>query len=421
MKNTKIFGIIVALLLAIPIAFSPSGFPLFESLEVTLLSQDPDPAEPSQYVTLRFKITNIGVEQAEDVKFEILPEYPFSLYSGTALVNIGSIHGKQIGDKGYILKYKLRVDKNAVEGDHEIKLRYKIKNGPWITLDPFTISIRTHDAILSIVSIKANPQPVGPGENVKLTIKVKNVADSLLEYITIKLTLIREERATTSLTYTNFPFSPLDSTNEKTIKNLGTNKEAQITFNLITDLDAASQIYKIPFTITYNDAIGRNYSKDNIITMIIADEPKLSVVVDDSTVHEPGKKGEVTIKFVNKGLADIKFLNVKLKQNHNYELLSSEEVYVGNIDSDDYETADFDIFVKAGAEGDLEFPLYVEYQDDNNRLYSKNFDLSVRLYTKEEALSYGIKEKNHTVGIVIVIVIIVVGLIAYRKFKRKKK
>jgi len=420
MKKMKMF--LVFVLLVFSLVYVANGdYPLFESLHVTLLSQDPDPAEPSQYVTLRFKITNIGAENAEDVQFEILPEYPFSLYSGDALVNLGSLHGRQVDDKGYIQKYKLRIDKNAVEGDHEIKVRYKIKTGEWITLEPFTVHVRSYDAILSVISVETDPHPISPGKEFDLSIKLRNVADSPLEYIITKLDLLREDRTAATVTYTEFPFSPLGSSNEKTIKMLASGRETEVKFKLVTDPDAESNVYKIPVIINYKDNYGMNYSRDHIITIVIADKPDISVLIDSSTVHEAGKKGEVLIKFVNKGFSNIKFLNLKLKPNHKYELLSSDEVYVGNIDSDDYETAEFEVFVSPDATEYIYFPIHMEYKDDYNRDYSKDYNLKVKLYTKEEALKLGLQKKSNTAGILIVIVIVVAGVFGYRRYRKKKK
>ena len=52
-------------------------------LDVTFVSQDPYPAEPGQYVDLIFKLENGGNQEADNVIFEIVPQYPFSLNPGT--------------------------------------------------------------------------------------------------------------------------------------------------------------------------------------------------------------------------------------------------------------------------------------------------------------------------------------------------
>ena len=93
-------------------------------IEVTLINQEPDPAEPGNYVDARFKLDNNGSEEARNVEIEILPQYPFSLDPGReALRSAGTLQSMQRGDVGVIAKYRLRIDKNAVEGENGIKIR----------------------------------------------------------------------------------------------------------------------------------------------------------------------------------------------------------------------------------------------------------------------------------------------------------
>src|SRR3989338_1304894 len=92
-------------------------------MAVTLINQEPDPAEPGKYVDARFKFDNNGSEEARNVEVEILPEFPFSLDPGReALRSAGTLQSRQRGDVGVIVKYRLRGNKNAVEGENEIKI-----------------------------------------------------------------------------------------------------------------------------------------------------------------------------------------------------------------------------------------------------------------------------------------------------------
>ena len=115
-----------------------------------LVNQDPDPAEPGGYVELRFKLENIGGDYARDMIFEIIPIYPFSLEQGdSARRKLGDMHMHQTGEDAYIVYYKLRVDKDAVEGKNPIKVRYSVDSGSTWSGKEFDVRIQTHDAILS--------------------------------------------------------------------------------------------------------------------------------------------------------------------------------------------------------------------------------------------------------------------------------
>ena len=89
--------------------------------DTNMVNQVPDPVEPGGYVEVRFKVENIGAETVENLVFELLPQYPFSLDRGSKAVKMVGDIVYQAGDEAYILYYKLRVDKDAIEGNNPIK------------------------------------------------------------------------------------------------------------------------------------------------------------------------------------------------------------------------------------------------------------------------------------------------------------
>lgn len=111
-------------------------------LQFTLVNQNPSSADPGGYVDLLFKIENWGTESAENVTFELLPTYPFSLDPGVSTVNnIGTINSLQRGDDAYLIRYKLKVDKDALNGNNEIKLKYSDGGGSSYSIVTFNVSV----------------------------------------------------------------------------------------------------------------------------------------------------------------------------------------------------------------------------------------------------------------------------------------
>ncbi len=375
-----------------------------------LVNQIPDPAEPGKYVELRWKVENFGSKDAENVIVELLPEYPFSLDPGiSAVQKIGSVWGRQIGEKGVIIFYKVRVDKDAVEGNNQIKLRYSLDNGvSWLNLNPFIVRVRTQDAILSIEDISASFDLIKPGEVSTVKIKIKNLADSLLKDIKVKLDVDA------------VPFAPIGSTNEKTIKKLNSGEIKEIEFNLMAEPDADSNVYKVPVRIDYMDWSGNRYVRNGTAGLVIGDTPDLLITIDSSEIVSSGKTGNVVIKFTNKGLTDIKLLNVKLKPSTDYSIISNAEQYIGNIDSDDYETTIFKLYVKRTKEEKIPIKMELNYMDANNNEYKQNVDVELKLYTKTEAQKFGLQKKSKALGIIITLVIIGVGLFMYIRYRKKK-
>lgn len=414
-KNIVLIGIFVFVLCAGYVyatsasAGTISATSEWARINITIVNQEPDPVEPGDYVTVRFKFENKGSANAEDVTVELLPEYPFSLYSDEAVKKIGSIYGKQIGDMGVIVKYRIRVDKDAVEGENELELRYRIEDKPWTKPEPFLIDVQTHDAILSISSVLSGKDMIRPGEASNLIIDFKNIADSLIKDVKVRLD------------FGGVPFAPIGSTNEKTIKKLDAGEDVKLNFKIMAEADAESKVYKIPLFFDYQDELGNKYFKNSTIGLVVGDIPDLSVTIDSSGIYTSGKSGDIVIKFVNKGVTDIKFLNVKLRHTNDYKIVSSDEVYIGNIDSDDYETAEFTVFVGKTKEKEVTLPISIEYKDANNEDYAEDIALYLKLYSAAEAKRFGLVKGSAAKGILIIIVIVVGGFFGYKKWRRRKK
>ncbi len=382
---------------------------------VSLASQDPDPVEPGKIVEVSFKLDNQGA-LANNVFFDIEPEYPFTLLPGEIKTKtIGTLGTTQNSERSVFVKYKLKVDQNAVDGSHEIKVRYKTENfESWTLLENLIIKVQSKDAILSVEKYTTTPEVIAPGSKAKLLIGLRNHASSILKDVKITLDLGKSGDEQT-------PFAPVGSTNEKVISVIDAQGYTPLEFSLIVDPDAKSKIYKVPLKMQYSDIINKNYSKTLTIAVIVGVEPDVSVYIDSTKVYTAGGTGEVTVKIVNKGLTDLKFLNVNLDKADGYKVLSPYEVYLGNIDSDDYETADFKLSIDKKSKGSVSLPLTIEYKDANNADYKKKINLELPIYTSSEAKRLGLVEGNGKIKWIIIVIVIVVGFFGYRRWRKKNR
>lgn len=387
--------------------------------QAVLLNQIPDPAEPGSYVEIRFKIENIGAENVDSLILELMPEYPFSLDSGESrLKRIGDMHMQQVGEEAFVAYYKLRVDKDAIEGNNPIQIKYTVDGQAW-TKKEFYVRIQTNDAILSIESVKSEPEQIPPGAAAKLIISLTNNADSILKDIKVNLGVLTALTTATGYQLIELPFTPIDSANEKMIKNIGAHESKDVEFNLVADASADSKIYKLPITLEYSDGLGKNYSKNYYTSLIVGEDPDLIASIDTSEIISSSQKGKVSVRFTNKGASNLKFLYVELLQSEKYDIISQPSLYVGSIDSDDYETADFDIYVKKTRDSTVQMPLRVEYRDANNKQFKKDVILSLNLYSSSQAQRYGLVKAGNSSLNFLVIVVILAGIWYY--FKKRKK
>ena len=299
------------------------------------------------------------------------------------------------------------MDDNAVAGENEISIRYTIKGSQPVKVDPFNITVRTSDAIIEVKDVKSSPEKIIPGMRANLSITLHNLADSLIKDIKVKLSL------------GDVPLAPIGMTNEITIKKLDANQQQNLIFYLAALPDAESSFYKVPLTINYQDELGNVYSKNNTIGIIIGDIPDLEVSLRSSTLVQPKTKGTITLQFVNKGVTGVKFLYTSLVPTGEYEIIGPSVAYIGKIDSDDYDTADFILYTDSSA--DVIIPLHIEYRDANNELYIRDEKITLPIYSSSEAKRFGLAKGNGIIGPIITIVIIVAGVLGYMQYRKKRK
>lgn len=418
MKKNKFLltGVLILILISLS-SFCFARAPEGTNIDVSLINQQPDPVTPGQVVELSFRIQNLGMRGAENIDIELLPKYPFTAY-GRMNQTLGGIQGLQYDKEGIIVKFKVRVDPGAIVGKNYIDFKYRVGNFGWVTIKDFEVSVQETEPVISIKNVKSSPENIAPGEVSKVTLTLENSADSIMRNIRVKLGLISTaiEGAVTSF---ELPFTPLGSSDEKTISFIDPRKTENVEFTLMADSDAESRVYKVPVLIEYTDVLGNRHSKTSIIGLIIGDSPDLIVSISDTNIMSVGQAGRITIRITNKGLSDVKLLYMELMESENYDIISQNKKYIGNVDSDDWETEEFSIYVKSG-DGNIEIPIKLEFRDSKNKVYTKTVTPVLRLYTSSELKRFGMGNGNPLVGIVILILIVVGGYFAYKKIKKKK-
>ena len=170
-----------------------------------------------------------------------------------------------------------------------------------------------------------------------------------------------------------------------------------VSFNLITKGDADSVLYTLPLEIVYYDNEGSAFTKNASFGMVITQEPRLITNVDSSEIVTSGQRGEVSLSISNLGVDEVKFVTVTLQDTDEYEVLGNREIYLGNIDSDDFESATYQVYMNGRGQS---VPLLatLTYQDGLNREYSHDVQLALPLYSRSEAASLGLIPKGNPVS-----------------------
>ena len=272
------------------------------------------------------------------------------------------------------------------------------------------ISLTNVVSALSVQNVHIFPETIAPGESASIDIFLENNLDNDAEEVSVSL----------DLTSPTLPFAPYASSSEITVEEISQDQSQKFSFEIIALTNAESGIYKIPIAINYKvDGIVEP-TKYSLISVIVNAKPVLSLEVEDGLLLEGGKN-EVSIRVINQGLAYAKFLNVEIGSSTHYTILSKKSVYIGDLDSDDFNTADFELYFKSKSPSKVNVPISVTYRDSLNKEYTEEFTLQVKVYTQDQAIKLGLMKKSNTVTYVIVVVVLIVLWIIYRRLKKRRK
>jgi hypothetical protein len=261
-------------------------------------------------------------------------------------------------------------------------------------------------AFASALTVTSIDSPVlKPGDIGVILIELDNDLDEDVEDVSVKLNL------------QNLPFNPIGSS-EASTEEIEEDKDESFAFRIKAANNVVPGDYQIPFTIEFT-VNGDEKQRSGSLGITVKADPELTYSVS-TTNPIVNQQDKLTLRIVNKGFADAKFLTIRIVPN-GFTLLSDSEVYIGKVDSDDFETAIFDVIYKSE---NPTLSAFIEYRNFDNQIVSQTIDLPLDVFTMEEAIELGIAKKNNTpliIGGIIAIIILWTIYRSLRKYLRKRK
>jgi hypothetical protein len=272
----------------------------------------------------------------------------------------------------------------------------------------FVIFLASNISALIIESVSTNPTVISPGGKATINLLVKNdFEDDITDF-------------SASLDLKNSVLAPYGSGTDFTSDEIREGKTRDIQFEVIALNDAKPGIYTIPLKFSYLDINDEQKTMDSLISVQIFSEPIIEVTLDEGNLLK-GKENSLTLKIVNKGLSNVQFLEIETASSTYFTLLTPKKLYIGNIDSDDYQTADFKFFFKETMPDNVNLPVTIIYKDNTNKEYVENYNINMRVYSQEDAIKLGIISQNNYTVYILGLVIIIVLIIIYRIYRRRKR
>ncbi|HEY9206323.1 MAG TPA: COG1361 S-layer family protein [Candidatus Methanoperedens sp.] len=252
MKKTMLQVLIILVLMA----YIPSvnaGLAGSTVLSVSLANYDPNPAIAGETVDVRIGIQNTGGTTTKDLLMEVIPAYPFELVPGeNAVKDVGIVQEYRSDSTQNIkvIKYTMKINKDAPAGSYELKVRYYEQGSTDVMQKSLYLDVKSRE---NAEVIQIDKSTLVPGKQTSLKFTINNMGNSPLR----DLTFYWENEDNVIL--------PVGSDNTKYIKYIDIGNSSDIEYQVIADTNANAGLYKLNLYLTYDDSIANKTKKISTI------------------------------------------------------------------------------------------------------------------------------------------------------------
>ncbi|MFW6046645.1 MAG: PLDc N-terminal domain-containing protein [Candidatus Woesearchaeota archaeon] len=368
-RKNKIFVMIVFLF---GILMLSNSIFAFGDLKINKLSQDPDPAAPNRLLNLRLKVENIGDEYIDDLNIEVLEDYPFEIYRDEK-IEVGSLPPYQQDDYAAVFNFKIFVQEGVPPGEYDLRVKYyNDEDKPVITNIP--VEIENKEIIFDIPQLSLDPKEVLPSQEGTLNFYLNN--DGTVKARDVEV-------------FFNLPdgFSVVDSTDVRSFLSFDPNRQKEISFDYLVNPSTPPGNHEGTISLAYkNEDRTETFEKEFSFNFFVE-------VINNVERHirraelTKNEESDVSINIINKGTENIKFTTVELLESSDYDIVSGT-VFLGEVETNDYETADFTIIPH---EENINLEYRVEWNDFFNEKHTEEFSNSfnVNVPTDENGSTSG--------------------------------
>jgi hypothetical protein len=207
---------------------------------------------------------------------------------------------------------------------------------------------------------------------------------------------------------------------------MGPGEQFLLQYNLLVDKNALEGTYTQYLKLCF-DSNCTSFAKTSFdISVQPGGTPNIEAGIDSADTFSGGMTGIVTFHIINRGLLDTKFMVTELKQANEFDLISPPRTYIGELKSDDSQTAEYKIYIKEGIAANetttVKMPLLVEYSDANDKEYSQVYHVPLTVYSKGDLTKLNLVPNQN--AMYRQILFIIVGLAAlymiYKWYKKNK-
>lgn len=394
-------------------------------ITIDLLNQDPDPVKPGETFEIRLAVQNADSDELENCVVTLEPEHPFEAIEGEPIVEKVGTLGKYFSDDhSKVVKFKIQVKDNINKGKYPLTVHLTgIRNKKSFSMSKdLSIEIDSEsNAEIEFISL----EKLVPGKKTELTFGIKNVGNSPLKNAMFSWECEKDK------------ILPVGSSNVKHIKYIDIGDSANVTFEVLTNVNTLPGLYKLDMVLTYDDieelqTITEAGTVENQKRKEI--KSKAGIYIGGTTdfdvaYMERSPTGAYSFSISNIGNNKANSVKVAIPLQENWTVLDgSNSVVLGNLQKGDYTVADFNIKPEAyGEEFPLKFEISYTSSDGQRQSDEKVIPLYAMEYTapietpgsaKSSAAS---SASSFPYKFTLLVVVGIVGAVAYKKFYKKRK
>lgn len=198
------------------------------------------------------------------------------------------------------------------------------------------------------------------------------------------------------------------------IRSLDKYENQKLIIPLTISPDASIGTITIPIELNYYDSTrSTNFVDTQQIGASIIGNYNFIVTLDSQDVIASGTTGSATIKIANGGNQQAFHLVVNVIKSNNFDI-TPKTIYVGNLNSDDYDSETLSLNAGQVSPGLYPVNLNISYDDSFGRTYSQVYPVNIEISSKS---AYSVAHPTQTpLSLIIIIIIVVIVLfMIYRK------
>lgn len=423
--NKKILNMSIIALLMFTICATTFSYADTTVLKVNLLNQNPSPARAGDTVELAFSVENLGQSPFNDVSFEVISEYPFTSVDAETVKQLGTIYAYQTGEDYVSASFNVMVDKDAKEGDYDLKIRYGSKTEKITKTINISVTSKEYAQIIYV-----DKSILAPGKETDMSFKITNIGSAPLQNLVF------------SWSEPNDVILPVFSDNTKYIKSLDVGETADLTYTVVADVNADPGLYLLNLNLDYESASGD-------VASVISSKAGVFVggETDFDVAFSQSSQGQTSLSVSNIGNTPALSVSVRVPQQENYRVSGSDTAIIGNLDKGDYTLVSFQIsansnntmrrFNNDGVQKNISQNQSFQRQNNGLRVLIDYTDTAGKRRTVEKTVSIQFRDASSLTGaasaskqtgfigstsfyIIIASLAVIAGYLVYKRKSKKK-